>query len=1405
MIMSLPVITPRANAQMPGDVSPLNASVNFAVNQTLTFSASYPIDNGNPASYPSEGSPELDVSIGNSGCVFALQWSSGVPTPSFSVSDGANCQASLAGSSYSQGSLSFNVTISFAATVVGQTFFYNEQALDNASGNSSGWWQDPGASITITTPSLGPPQIGMATPSHGSGPPNQQTNFSITASDPNGWGINSEVDIFFGPQPWGPQNGCLITLFPGDPFGPRLFSDDLTTWTGVGNGSDASNSQCTLLAAGSGYSFGGAGNSTLTLNYNIRFFPSYVGAEAIMEQASDQWATTGWGSLGSFTVVGQPIITTTCLDVAFGVVGYRYATQLDVQGSRAPYNWSWSGNTIPGVVLQSNGTFTGAPSQTGNFSISFNVYDTAGNWATPLNCNIPVILQSQMSTASGPISNTTMYLGKTDVGVFRNSKAFLEDSNEDGVYEAGIDRFISNFYAGGSQQLGDHADSSDIAVAGDWTGDGVSKVGIYRQRTGQWFLDFNNDGVYKDGEMNGGPPYGFGGCGPLNPSCPNTLADIPVVGNWSGGTPPKDCIGVFRNGYFWVLDSNCNGGFDATDPNFPFGGISGDVPVVGKWLPSSPQQPTRVGLVRKYAPGGTPQGNPFFWVTDAGAPNAGNAVAQHPVQYAFAFGGLQGDVFLTGDWLNNGMTQAAVYRPLDYGTNPPAAAGLWVTDAALPSDGVQSHHTPELTFPYGGALGDIPIVGTWAKPDYDVTPPSVQVNADIPVTGSAAYPLSSPGVKVTINDPTVNSVTISFSVPAGISMTTPICTTVGQCTVTGAGGASTVRCTSTCTFTASVQVFSNTAPSAVGSPASGTPYNIKLFATSSKGANLENAELPVYVKMVSSLGPLMIRPNLGPIDMGKYAGYADRSATTPSVKGTDMFNRCPLDSTKTPADCMRYQLNNYVQNQHVTGVVVSLGLCDSNFGRGFIKNCDSTPVIDDSQHNTPSGLNTLDFFNSFLQDITDSGIRNLTVRMGPSLPEATGRSMPGTGCMGEPLTLLYVPSMPFPFDASGDAAVFYDHTNEGYNCFPTNDKNFVGWDILLAAYDAVFNAMHLHQIQLDELSLLDEVALQNDQAIGGETIALRLFYDPFGKGFSTSYTSPVCTDPPRYSLENGTLVSHDILRALRCVAQKYSMDPGAITMSTGDARSDTPGYNCSTQYGNAVSSRVANAEQLISAIKGGPFGGFSNLNFVNSLLCRRTDLTDSNQQVTIGNPNPYTFLPTVIDMHSYPCLTGMGHTPCADAINVPPACTSHLNIAGESCSSTSSTSSPPTGDPNDLIAHGEAYLRTEARENYNQLQIMVGKYYTGTKPRIAIGEAYPPRQPSDTHCILLPDWSIGSPFDGREQFVGFRQSMNTYTGCNLLPNDTACATIRPFTAPASEPCDDFPLQLVNYGYDLRQR
>jgi signal peptidase I len=100
--------------------------------------------------------------------------------------------------------------------------------------------------------------------------------------------------------------------------------------------------------------------------------------------------------------------------------------------------------------------------------------------------------------------------------------------------------------------------ATDTPITGDWDGDGVDTIGVFRD--GQWILSNSNTNPNADIRTNWGMD-----------------TDIPVVGNWDG--IGGDTIGVFRDGQ-WIL-SNSN-----TNPNADIRtnwGLAGDRPVVGTW------------------------------------------------------------------------------------------------------------------------------------------------------------------------------------------------------------------------------------------------------------------------------------------------------------------------------------------------------------------------------------------------------------------------------------------------------------------------------------------------------------------------------------------------------------------------------------------------------------------------------------------------------------------------------------------------------------------------------------------------------------------------------------------------------------------------------------------------------
>jgi hypothetical protein len=84
---------------------------------------------------------------------------------------------------------------------------------------------------------------------------------------------------------------------------------------------------------------------------------------------------------------------------------------------------------------------------------------------------------------------------------------------------------------------------ADVPVAGDWNGDGIRQIGVFRD--GQWNLDLDGDGRFTDADAT----VAFGQAG-----------DVPVIGDFNGDG--VDEIGVYRAGQ-WILDTNPNREIDA--------------------------------------------------------------------------------------------------------------------------------------------------------------------------------------------------------------------------------------------------------------------------------------------------------------------------------------------------------------------------------------------------------------------------------------------------------------------------------------------------------------------------------------------------------------------------------------------------------------------------------------------------------------------------------------------------------------------------------------------------------------------------------------------------------------------------------------------------------------------------
>ena len=153
--------------------------------------------------------------------------------------------------------------------------------------------------------------------------------------------------------------------------------------------------------------------------------------------------------------------------------------------------------------------------------------------------------------------------GASAVGVFRPAQGWWYlDANGNGQWDGcSVDRCNGPFGL-----------SSDLPVVGDWTGSGVSRIGVFRPSDGRWYLDKNGDGQWSGCTVDAClGPFGIKG-------------DRPVVGDWNGTGVAS--IGVYRPGDGrWYLDLDGKGQWSGCTTDACLGpfGMPGDVPVVGKW------------------------------------------------------------------------------------------------------------------------------------------------------------------------------------------------------------------------------------------------------------------------------------------------------------------------------------------------------------------------------------------------------------------------------------------------------------------------------------------------------------------------------------------------------------------------------------------------------------------------------------------------------------------------------------------------------------------------------------------------------------------------------------------------------------------------------------------------------
>jgi hypothetical protein len=179
-------------------------------------------------------------------------------------------------------------------------------------------------------------------------------------------------------------------------------------------------------------------------------------------------------------------------------------------------------------------------------------------------CNVDSCLGPFGRVTDLPVTGKWSAKGYDRVGLFRpdNGRWYLDIGGNGKWNTCDWDRcaYLNVYQAG------------DLPVTGDWDGNGTTRVGLFRPATGEWFLDYNAnhswDGCSKDRCLTA-----FG-----------TAADLPVSGDWNATGISKIGVFRPSTGeWFLDLNGNGQWDGCAIDRCVANFGQEGDFPVVGKW------------------------------------------------------------------------------------------------------------------------------------------------------------------------------------------------------------------------------------------------------------------------------------------------------------------------------------------------------------------------------------------------------------------------------------------------------------------------------------------------------------------------------------------------------------------------------------------------------------------------------------------------------------------------------------------------------------------------------------------------------------------------------------------------------------------------------------------------------
>jgi hypothetical protein len=322
------------------------------------------------------------------------------------------------------------------------------------------------------------------------------------------------------------------------------------------------------------------------------------------------------------------------------------------RGTSRTITWDYTGSpgsTVEIVLMKAGaeaGTIASSVSvgSSGHGSYTWPIYAT-GSTGSDFKVSVQSISQPAIKDTGNnyftitPGSSASTPVRQTEIGVY--GRDWHLDTNGNGKWDGpAIDTTFSFGTPG------------DIPLAGDWNGNGISDIGVFRPSSGNWYLDYNPSGVVDT-------TFHFG-----------TTGDIPLAGDWNGNGISDAAVFRPSTGN-WYLNYNKDG---VVNKAFHFG-TRGDIPVSGDWNGDGTSD---VGVFRPST------GNWYLTTTRSGTADS-----------VFHFG-KTGDNPITGDWDGDGTSDVGVFRP---------STGHWYLNY-----GTQGVVDKAFQF---GSPEDIPVVGVW--------------------------------------------------------------------------------------------------------------------------------------------------------------------------------------------------------------------------------------------------------------------------------------------------------------------------------------------------------------------------------------------------------------------------------------------------------------------------------------------------------------------------------------------------------------------------------------------------------------------------------------------------------------------------------------------------------------------